>query len=116
MNACRFAWGLALALATATPAWAQGRGGGVTLEGLLGRLNGGELIGALAVTLIFGTGLVAVLTGGLASIVKAFNGADDENAMLERLDALDARLERIEQKLGVGPGAGPLETTLARGD
>jgi hypothetical protein len=115
MNVRRFAEGLAVALIVATPAWAQDRGG-LTLEGLLDRLNGGELIGALAVTLIFGTGLVAVLTGGLASIVKAFNGVADEHAVLERLDALDARLERIEQKLAAGHEAAPLEATLVRRD
>ncbi|MFO0897316.1 MAG: hypothetical protein U0836_07820 [Pirellulales bacterium] len=99
---------------TAVPAWAEPADSATGFLGsLVDRLDGGQLIGALAVTLIFGTGLMAVLTNGLASIVRAFNGAPEDDALAERLEGLEQRLGRIEQQLAVRQ-ATPLDATQAR--
>ena len=103
----------AAAALAATPAWAQHMERSSGIEGFLDRLDGGQLIGALAVTLIFGTGMVAVLTSGLASIIKAYNGSPEDDALAERLEGLEGRLAQLEQQLATRRES-PLDATVAR--
>lgn len=98
---------------TPVPAWAQAMDSTPGFLGnLVDRLDGGQLIGALAVTLIFGTGLMAVLTNGLASIVRAYNGSPEDDAVAERLEELEQRLGRLEQRLASPPAS--LDVTEVR--
>jgi hypothetical protein len=99
MNLRRTASAALVSLMVASPAWAQHMEPSAGFGSFLDRLNGGQLIGALAVVLIFGTGLVSVLTNGLASIVRAINSSPDDDAVAERLEGLEQRLVRLEQQL-----------------
>ncbi|MHB1036451.1 MAG: hypothetical protein ACYC35_17100 [Pirellulales bacterium] len=102
----------AAALLAASPVSAQGLN--ASEQAALSHLNEWLSVDKLAVLLIFGTGLFAVLFTGTIKLIGALRGNSAlSDEMLDRMAYIEERLASVEQALAAsGAPAGDPATTL----